>query len=31
MEADDIPKPQWKSLYQTAYYYFDIEQKQERN
>jgi hypothetical protein len=25
MEADDIPKDKWKSLYISAYYYFDIE------
>jgi hypothetical protein len=25
MEADDIPKDKWKSLYNSAYYYFDIE------
>ena len=25
MEADDIPKDKWKSLYNSAYYYFDVE------
>lgn len=25
METDDIPKDKWKSLYDSAYYYFDVE------